>query len=108
MWAISEGLTEGKCQELIDKCTWTWTTQNGKNGCKVVSNVNGNSIFLPAAGSRYVASFGNAGGVGSYWSSSLNESSSSIARSICFGSGNPRMSNYDFRSEGNSVRPVLR
>ena len=36
-------------KELIDNCTWTWTTQNGVNGYKVIGT-NGNSIFLPAAG----------------------------------------------------------
>ena len=36
-------------EELIDNCTWTWTTQNGVNGIKV-TGTNGNSIFLPAAG----------------------------------------------------------
>ncbi len=37
--------------ELRNYCTFTWTTQNGVNGCKV-SGRNGRSIFLPAAGSR--------------------------------------------------------
>lgn len=36
-------------EELIKNCTWTWVTQNGKNGFKVTSKKNGNSIFLPAA-----------------------------------------------------------
>lgn len=36
-------------EELINKCMWTWTTLNGVNGYKVVG-LNGNSIFLPAAG----------------------------------------------------------
>ena len=41
--------TMAECQELVDKCTWTPTTQGGSNGCRV-SGPNGNSIFLPAAG----------------------------------------------------------
>lgn len=45
--------TASESQELIDNCTWTWTTQGGKNGYKVTSEKNGNSIFLPAAGCRY-------------------------------------------------------
>ena len=44
--------TRNEMQELIDKCTWTWTTQGGHNGYKVTSKTNGNSIFLPAAGWR--------------------------------------------------------
>ena len=42
--------------ELINECSWLWTTQNGKKGYLVSSNTNGNSIFLPYS---------------SYWSSSL-------------------------------------
>lgn len=38
--------------ELLNNCTWTWTTQKGVNGYKVTSKANGNSIFLPAAGLR--------------------------------------------------------
>lgn len=41
--------TEDEIKELVDKCTWTWTTQDGKNGYKVIGP-NGNSIFLPAGG----------------------------------------------------------
>ena len=48
-------------QELIDKCTWTWTTQDGVNGCQV-DGPNGNAIFLPAAGYRKVSGFHSAGG----------------------------------------------
>lgn len=37
--------------ELVTQCTWIWgTTNNGVNGFNVVSNINGNYIFLPAAG----------------------------------------------------------
>ena len=39
--------TNAEFQELIDKCTWTWTTVNGKEGYKVTSKQNGNIIFLP-------------------------------------------------------------
>lgn len=39
-------------QELLDKCTWVWTVQNGVNGY-IVSATNGNSIFFPAAGINY-------------------------------------------------------
>ena len=99
--------TEAEFQELIDNCTWTWTTLNGKNGYKVTSKKNGNSVFLPAAGWRYDASLGNAGSDGFYWSSSLSEGSSFFARSLYFNSGYHYTSYYD-RRYGQSVRPVLR
>ena len=37
-------------EELIAECEWTWTSINNVNGYKV-KGPNGNSIFLPAAGS---------------------------------------------------------
>ena len=38
--------------ELVNKCTWTWTTLNNVNGYEV-KGPNGNTIFLPAAGEFY-------------------------------------------------------
>jgi hypothetical protein len=63
--------TKEEQRELINNCTWTWTTQNGVNGCKVTSNKNGKSIFLPAAGVCIGSSIYDAGSGGNYWSSSL-------------------------------------
>ena len=99
--------TDAEFRELINKCTWTWTTVNGKNGYKVVSKVNGNSIFLPAAGYRYGTSLGSAGSYGFYWSGSLGESYSYYARYLLFNSGHRGTSNHN-RRYGRSVRPVLR
>ena len=42
--------TYAEMKELDEKCSWTWTTEKGVNGFKV-TGPNGNSIFLPAAGS---------------------------------------------------------
>lgn len=36
--------------ELIENCTWNWTTLNGVYGYEIKSKTNDNSIFLPAAG----------------------------------------------------------
>ena len=54
-----------ECMELIERCTWMWTTCNGVNGQKV-TGPNGNSIFLPAAGCRTGSSVG-LGSFGNYW-----------------------------------------
>ena len=98
--------TKSEMQELIDKCTWTWTTQNGVNGYKVTSKTNGNYIFLPAAGYRYGSSLYNAGSYGYYWSSTPYEDDDYYAFNLYFGSGH-----YDWlwinRRDGHSVRPVL-
>ena len=86
-------------------CTWTWTTQGGKNGYKVTSKKNGNSIFLPAAGCRLDGSLLNAGSYGDYWSSSLSTSSSDRAYYVLFDSSDV-LRNYGGRYYGRSVRPV--
>jgi uncharacterized protein (TIGR02145 family) len=87
--------------------TWTWTTLNGVKGNKVTSKVNGNSIFLPAAGYRYNSDLSNAGSNGDYWSSSLNTSNSDGAYYLNFASGSGNISSCN-RYLGLSVRPVLR
>ena len=97
--------TKSEMQELINKCNWTWTTLNGKNGYKV-TGPNGNSIFLPAAGYRYGSSHGNAGNYGYYWSSMPNKSYAHFANYLEFGSDKHFMLNHN-RYYGQSVRPVL-
>ena len=97
--------TKAEFEELRDNCTCEWTIQNGHNGYKVTSKTNGNSIFLPAAGSRCGTSLNGSGNGGDYWSSSLSESSSEDAYHLYSDSGG-----YDWyygnRYDGRSVRPV--
>lgn len=99
--------TDEEFDELRDNCIWNWTTVNGKAGYEVTSTLNGNSIFLPAAGVRYRSLLDGDGSEGDYWSSSLYKSYSYLARSLSFNSGN-HDSDYDFRRNGRSVRPVFR
>ena len=94
--------TKAELQELCDKCTWIWMSQNGVEGYKV-TGPNGNSIFLPAAGYRLGSSLDCAGIFGLYWSSSPNDN---IAYYLDFYSGSHGM-NYGSRDGGLSVRPVL-
>ena len=97
--------TKAEQQELLNNCTWTWTTQNGVNGYKVSSKVNSNYIFLPAAGSRDGSSLSNAGSLGYYWSSTPHESSSYYAYYLRFNSSGQSVS-FSLRYHGQSVRPV--
>ena len=99
-WRMS---TEDEIQELLDECTWTWTTQNGVKGYKV-TGPNGNHIFLPAAGYRSRSSLYSAGERGIFWSSPL-ESGSYDACCLTFGSGYQGVGWGD-RYFGHSVRPV--
>ena len=91
-------------RELLNKCTWTWTTQNGVKGYRV-TGPNGNSIFLPAAGFRLRTNVLRRGYYVDYRSSSLHSDFSCDAYCLyfydshcgCYGS---------YRCSGKSVRPV--
>ena len=96
--------TDAEWIELIAKCTWTRTTQNGVNG-RLVTGPNGNSIFLPAAGRRYDTNFDDAGSLSYYWSSSLYTVLPDLAWYVYFYSVTVRR-NYDYRYHGFSIRPV--
>nr|WP_255406548.1 hypothetical protein [Prevotella sp. KH2C16] len=96
--------TSDEIKELLDNCTWTWTTQDGKNGYEV-KGTNGNSIFVPAAGYRHSSELNDAGSLGFYWSSSLSAAYSDRARSLYFGSDEHDWS-FDDRFYGFTVRPV--
>ena len=91
--------------ELLNNTTSEWTTVNGVNGRKFTSTMNGNSIFLPAAGYRYGSYLDYQTSGGYYWSSSLSESNPSDARSLDFGSGSA-YTGSDYRFLGFTVRPV--
>ncbi len=97
--------TKAECQELVDNCTWTWTTQGGHNGYKVTSKKNGNSIFLPASGYRSRSSLFDQGKVGDYWSSTPRESSTDRACGLYFYSGD-HLVGWSYRRIGLTVRPV--
>ena len=99
--------THDDIQELRDNCTSEWTTLNGVNGRNFTSNINGNSIFLPATGYLWDGDLDDAGENGYYWSSTQTPYSSDNAYSLDFGSGGAYWG-YDDRYSGQSVRPVLR
>ena len=90
--------------ELLNNCTWTWTSQSGVKGYKV-TGPNGNSIFLPAAG-YYNGSWANyVGGICRYWSSTPNESNTDRACSLHFYGGDLNVYWFN-RYYGHTVRPV--
>ena len=95
--------TSDEIRELLDNCTWTWTTQDGKNGYEV-KGTNGNSIFVPAAGYRPSSELNFAGSWGSFWSSSLSGDSGN-ALGLYFNSGAHDWG-ASYRNVGFSVRPV--
>ncbi|MBO7415309.1 MAG: hypothetical protein J6T18_06405 [Bacteroidaceae bacterium] len=95
--------------ELLDKCTWEWTTLNGVGGYRVTSEIPGytdRSIFLPAAGCRDDTSLFDAGSSGYYWSGSLYTDYPYLAWDLGFDSDYHDASGY-YRYGGLSVRPVF-
>ena len=96
--------TKEEWLELCQNTTNTWTTRNGVYG-RLFTASNGNSLFLPAAGSRWGGYLDDAGSGGYYWSSSLNTSNPYDAWYFNFNSGNYSMYDND-RDNGRSVRAV--
>lgn len=95
--------------ELIQNCTWTWTTQKGVNGFLVTSNKPGytdRSIFLPAAGLRSFSELRLSGNIGFYWTTTPSEH---FAESACFLYITPGFKSlYESaaRNQAHTVRPV--
>ena len=105
--------TIDEMEELVDKCIWQWAEQKGKYGYKV-TGPNGNFIFLPAAGYRYVGNsvetsfMWGVGSVGGYLiSTSYKEIHSSFRHIeyLYFFNLNYRIEGAGM-GDGYSIRPV--
>ena len=101
------------CEEIDDllddaNCERTWDA--AKKGYTVKSLKTGNSIFLPAAGSRNEENYFGTGSDGLYWSSTVNEKDIwpgvNAASIICFESYKNHFHNGGWRYAGLSVRAV--
>ena len=92
-------------EELVENCTYEWTTMNGVKGGKFTSKINGCTIFLPAAGLRKVNGLYVVGSYGYYWSSTQNPLNSARAFSFIFSSNSAYLDVVD-RFNGHTVRPV--
>ncbi len=106
--------TKEELQSLLDttKVNHEWVMQNNVNGLKITDILTGNSIFLPAAGSR------NSGGSSTefnsrmyYWGSSTSSSENSFAyRLYAFlysGNINSAVEEGGYKANGLPIRPVL-
>ena len=81
---------------------WTWTVQNFVTGYRVTSKINGNSIFLPAAGVMS-SSLNEVNRYGNYWSSSYGVD---YPIGLYFKSEFVHVSSF-YSHQGLSVRPVI-
>ena len=92
-------------KELREKCSWAWSSRNGQNGFLVTAK-NGNSIFLPAAGSCLSSDKPKPGKEGVYWTSSRYSAVPSRAWMLSFTASEAKVT-YSDRCYGHSVRAVL-
>lgn len=93
-------------QELMNNCDYAFITYRGVKGGMLTSRINGNSIFLPAAGVCIDGSQYATGEGGDFWSRSLSSIDHQSAWDMLFGNvGIER--DYGDRYFGLSVRGVL-
>ena len=101
--------TETQFRELLNtaNCTNVWTTVDGVNGRLFTSVTNGNTLFIPAAGTARNGFVDLVGYNGFVWSSSLSSSAGkTTGRYLGFVSNSVGLDN-NFRNYGQSVRGVV-
>lgn len=97
--------TQEDMEELVNSCKWTWERLNGQFGWRVTGK-NGNSIFLPAAGTASSYKIAGVGELGRYWTSTRGEDIYS-AYNLRFKDGRETIGVVDdTRFYGRSVRAV--
>lgn len=91
--------TMKEIEELVNNCTWKWVVIHNVEG-HFVTGPNGNSIFLPAAGSSV-----GPGPYGNYWTKTLFKTDKHQAYFLYYYLDDIGPNNY-YRYSGKSVRPV--
>lgn len=101
--------TRNEFEQLLNKCTWTNTMQNGVSGF-LVKGPNGNSIFLPEGG-RHKQTLEYEGTCGDYWTSTYylaNKTGDRAYHVFSFSSSTNRDSGVTYRYYGLNIRPVTK
>lgn len=99
--------SKSEFEELVNKCTWKWTTVSGTNGYKI-TGINGMSIFLPANGSYFATEKGAKAGVwGEYWTGTFKNTTDfySHAYALTFTQSKKNIDG-ESRYVGLAIRPV--
>lgn len=96
--------TADEFEELFTKCKVEWAEEDGTAGYKF-TGPNGNSIFMPAAGSRTGNAVSGEGVKGLYLTGSVNPSAPDFAISYAFSNGQNDKTTTP-RYQALSVRPV--
>lgn len=104
--------TREEVQELLDNCTWRWTTVNDITG-QEATGPNGETLFFPTAGYKAGSRTYSYGSFGNYWTASHMGNSNGGGYSL--GSGNAYYMNVSntkayidsyYQNEGYSIRAV--
>lgn len=98
--------TKADLNELKANTTSSWETLNDVNGIRFTSKVNGNSIFVPAAGGCLDGTVYSPKSCCYLWSSSLGSSNSKNACCLLADSRTTEVNELNSRYFGFSVRPV--
>lgn len=104
-------------KELVNNCTFVWTSVNGVYGGKFIGP-NGNSIFMPAGGCYNSGKYISEGTYGHYWSSVMAYRQNwGECECLSFNSGKTFLytttitgttrNNFSNGSDGKLVRPVM-
>lgn len=99
--------TKEEFEELKAHCNFIWEDRYGIKGFKVVSKMNGSSVFFPAAGYCDEDGFFSENETGNYWSSSVTRGNRPYdAWDFYFSPQNISLS-QDYRHHGLTIRPVI-
>lgn len=102
--------TRAEWNELINNCTWTWVGVNGVTGAMATSKINGNSIFLPAAGNMVDEKHTHDQLGCFYWTSTEYEQADITQECRNYRANidatNHSADGYDYPEVGFSIRPV--
>ena len=90
--------------ELNSNCDHVWIDEDGVQGMRFTSRINGNSIFFPAAGLYSGTTLSYRGTSGYYWSSGFY--SASDAYNLVFNSADVSPQDNSGRRYGFTVRAV--
>ena len=96
--------TDEQLSELLDNCTWIWSTQGGVDGYFVIGP-NGNCIFLPSTGCFDGTELTFCGFMGFYWTSTHCEYNTTNANHLLFNLLHS-FENFLYRYYGQTIRPI--
>lgn len=99
--------TVADIEELLANCSTMWTTLNGVSGMRFTSNINGKSIFLPAAGRYIESSVSDGGNRAYYWSSTRATEYQNASFTLDFNSTGA-FEDIEVIIYGKPIRPVLK